>query len=148
MAQMVQIDLDPDERTLRQFGWIALGGFGLLALLAWNEWLIFSFGLGDARPTVAAVLAGLGILTAVLGLAFPKANKPLFVGLAILAFPIGFVLSYVILGTLFFVVIAPTGMAMRLFGRDPMKRRLEPEAETYWTPADPMPPRGRYFRQF
>ena len=148
MAQMVQIDFDPDERTLRQFGWIALAGFGLLALLAWNEWLIFAFGLGDARTTVAATLAGVGVLAAVLGLLYPRANRPLFVGLALLAFPIGFVLSHVILAVLFFLIIAPIGVVMRLVGHDPMKRRLEPEAETYWTPAEPMPPRGRYFKQF
>ena len=30
---MIEIDFRPDEKTLRQFGWIALGGFGLLATL-------------------------------------------------------------------------------------------------------------------
>ena len=56
MANIIQIDLNPDTRTLRQFGWIALLGFGLLATLAWNEWLIFSFGLGEWKQTVASVL--------------------------------------------------------------------------------------------
>jgi hypothetical protein len=148
MAKMVEIDFHPDERTLRQFGWIALGGFGLLSLLAWKEWLLFAFGLGDARPLVAGALLGLGVLAAFLGLVFPRANQPLFVGLALLAFPIGFVLSYVILSVLFFVVIAPIGALMRLLGHDPMHRRLEPAAETYWTKAPPAPPRSRYFKQF
>jgi len=148
MAKMVEIDFNPDERTLRQFGWIALGGFGLLALLAWKEWLIFAFGLGEARPAVAGTLLALGALAAFLGLVFPRANRPLFVGLALLAFPIGFVLSYVILSFLFFVIIAPIGALMRLLGHDPMHRHLEPELETYWAKAPPAPPRSRYFRQF
>jgi hypothetical protein len=148
MAKMIEIDFHPDERTLRQFGWIALGGFGLLALLAWQEWLMFSSGLGEARPAVAGALLALGVLAALLGLLFPSANRPLFVGLALLAFPIGFVLSYVILSALFFVVIAPIGVLMRLLGHDPMHRRLEPGLESYWTQAAPPPPRSRYFKQF
>lgn len=148
MAKMIEIDFDPDERTLRQFGWIALGGFGLLAGLAWFEKLIFAFGLGAAKTPIALGLLAVGVLAAVIGLVYPKANRFLFVGLAVLAFPIGFVLSYVIMTTLFFLIIGPIGVVMRLLGHDPMNRKLEPEAASYWIPADPMPPRDRYFKQF
>ena len=148
MAKMVEIDWNPDEKTLRQFGWVALVGFGLVALLAWQEWLIFAFGLGDARPMVAGGLLGLGVLIALIALVYPKANKPFFLGLTLLAFPIGFVLSYVILSTLFFVIIAPMGIVMRLVGHDPMNRSIDPDAESYWTPARPTPPNARYFKQF
>jgi len=148
MAKMIEIDFDPDERTLRQFGWIALAGFGLLAALAWFEKLMFAGGLGDARAPVAAGLLAVGVLAAGIGLVHPKANRFLFVGLALLAFPIGFVLSYAILTTLFFLIIAPIGAVMRIAGHDPMNRELDPAAESYWTPAGPMPPRDRYFKQF
>jgi len=148
MAKMIEIDFDPDERTLRQFGWIALAGFGLLAGLAWFEKLLFAFGLGEARAPVAGALLAVGVLAAGIGLVHPRANRFLFVGLAVLAFPIGFVLSYVIMTTLFFVIIGPIGVVMRLVGHDPMRRELDPAAESYWTPADPMPPRERYFKQF
>ncbi|NNL67482.1 MAG: hypothetical protein HKP30_14630, partial [Myxococcales bacterium] len=85
---------------------------------------------------------------ALIGLLHPKANKWLFVGLTILAFPIGFVLSHVILFTLFFLIIAPIGLVVRLVGHDPMNRTIDPEAESYWTPAEPAPPNARYFKQF
>ena len=49
MSKMIEINLSPDEKTLRQFGWIALGGFGFLAVIAWFEVLIFAFGYGLAR---------------------------------------------------------------------------------------------------
>lgn len=148
MAKMVEIDFNPDANTLRQFGWIALGGFTLLAALAWFEKLIFAFGLGDARTSVAGALLGVGVLAALIGVVYPKANRFLFVGLTILAFPIGFVLSHVIMVTLFFLIIGPIGIVMRLVGHDPLNRKIEPDATTYWTPAEPMPPRDRYFRQF
>ena len=148
MAKMVEIDWNPDPGTLRQFGWVALVGFSLIALLAHQEWLIFAFGLGDARMKVVTGLLAVGVLAALIGLVYPKANKPLFIGLTLLAFPIGFVLSYVIMITLFFVIIAPIGILMRLAGRDPMEREIDPNAESYWTPAKPAPPNSRYFRQF
>jgi hypothetical protein len=148
MAKLIEIDFDPDETTLRQFGWIALGGFGLLAALAWFEKLIFAFGLGEARATVAGALLAVGALAAVIGLVHPRANRFLYVGLTLVAFPIGFVLSYVILTTLFFVIIAPIGVLMRLLGHDPMHRTLDPDAESYWVPAEPAPARERYFKQF
>jgi len=145
---MIEIDFSPDENTLRQFGWIALVGFGGLAALAWFEKLIFAFGLGSARPVVAGTLLAVGVLGAVIGLVHPRANRPLFVGLALLAFPIGFVLSYVIMAVLFFLIIGPIGLLMRALGHDPLHRKLDPAAESYWVPARPMPPRERYFKQF
>jgi hypothetical protein len=148
VAKMIEIDFHPDDRTLRQFGWIALAGFGLMAVLAWFEKLVFASGLGEARVPVATALLAVGVLAALIGLVRPQGNRFLFVGLALLAFPIGFVLSYVILTTLFFVVIAPIGIFMRLAGHDPMHRSADPTADSYWRPADPMPPRARYFKQF
>ena len=116
MANMIELNFDPDERTLRHFGFIALAGFGLLAGLAWFEILIFSVGLGAARPWVAGAFGGLGVLAALTSLVYPRANKLLFVGLSIVAFPIGFVLSYVIMGTLFYGLITPVALFFKLIG--------------------------------
>ncbi len=148
MSKMIEIDWHPDERTLRQFGLIALFGFSFLAALAWWERLIFSFGLGEARPIVAGVFATLAGLSALFSLVAPRANLPIYLGLTILSYPIGFVLSYVIMGFLFFAMITPLGLLMRLVGYDPLHRRFEPDATSYWT--DPRPRRGKesYFRQF
>ena len=148
MSKLVEINFRPNERTLRQFGWIALAGFGLLALCAWQEWLVFRHGLGAAREPVAFALLALAGVSALFSLVFPKANAPLYVGLSLAAFPIGFVLSYVIMATLFYLVIAPVGFLMRAFGLDPMQRRMLPEATTYWVDARPARAKADYFRQF
>ncbi len=97
MSKLIEIDLHPDRRTLRQFGFIALGGFGFLAAIAWFEVLIFSFGLGDLRMGFVSVFAGLAAVAALFSLIAPQANLPLYVGLTVLTYPIGFVLSYVIM---------------------------------------------------
>ena len=145
---MIEIDFRPDEKTLRQFGWIALGGFGLLATLSWFELLVFSFGLGAARLPVTAGFAAVGCLAALFSLVAPKANRPIYVTLAVIALPIGFVLSYVIMGALFYGMLAPVGLFFRVTGRDPLRRRFEPESESYWTESRPPRPKEAYFRQF
>ena len=148
MSKMIEINLRPDSRTLRQFGLIAFFGFGFLAAIAWYELLIFAFGLGEARETVATVFAGLAAVTLLFSAIYPKANLPIYIGLTLISFPIGFVLSYVIMGFLFYVLISPLGLFFKLTGRDAMNRSFDPSAATYWT--DPRPRRGKesYFRQF
>ena len=46
------------------------------------------------------------------------------------------------MGIIFFLVVTPTGILMRLTGRDPLNRRFERSASTYWitrTPPGPEP---------
>ncbi len=148
MSKMIDINLRPDVKTLRQFGFIALVGFAFLAAIAWYEVLIFAFGLGEARPLVAGAFAALAGLSLLLSLVYPKANLPIYLGLTIVAFPIGFVLSYVIMGTLFYLMITPVGLIMKVLGRDPMMRGFEPELDTYWAPARSGRDKNSYFKQF
>jgi hypothetical protein len=148
MAKLVDINLNPDERTLRQFGIIALVGFGALAALAYYEKLLFSFGLGEARVPLAVTLAALGLLAALFSLLAPRLNRFLFVGLSLLAYPIGFVLSYLIMGALFFLIIGPVAVFFRLLGRDSMQRSYDPKASSYWSPAGPRRSKESYFHQY
>ena len=77
-SKPLDINLDPDERTLRQFGFIALVAFGLLATCAYFEVWMFSFGLGALRVPVASALGAIALLSGLFSAAVPKANKPLF----------------------------------------------------------------------
>ena len=148
MSKLVELNLNPDRKTLRQFGVIAFVGFGILAALAYYEKLIFSFGLGDARIPLVTGFAVVGSVALLFSLVAPKANRLLYVGLTLLAFPIGFVLSYVIMGALYFLVIGPIAVAFRLFGRDPMHRAYDPKAPTYWSTARPPRDKESYLHQY
>ena len=145
---MIELNLDPDERMLRQFGWIALVGFCTLAFVAWREILIFSFGLGSARPAVAIALAGLGVLASLFSVAWPRGNRPLFVVLSLASFPIGFVVSHVVLGLIFYGVISPVGLAFRVVGRDALSRSLESNRDSYWQDHERTASKDRYFQQY
>jgi hypothetical protein len=44
---------------------------------------------------------------------------------------IGRVMSVLVLGVVYLAILAPLGLLMRVFGRDPMLRRLDRNCETY-----------------
>jgi hypothetical protein len=145
---LVKLDFRPDRRQLTQFGFIALAAFGLLgALVVWRGGL-FGFDFGAAARAVAFCLWGVGALSAILSLLWPAGNRPLFVLLSIMAFPIGFVVSHVVLAVLFFLVLTPVGLVMRLLGHDPLERAFEKDRKSYWM--DLPEPKGQrdWFRQF
>ncbi len=148
MAGLIELDLNPDRETLRKFGYVALGGFGLLAAAAYTETLIFSFGLGAARAPVAVALLGLGVLSALLSLVAPQANRAINVGLSLVAFPIGFVVSHVVLALIFFFLISPVALAFKIAHRNELRLDSDPTQPSYWTPVRPRRPSESYFRQF
>ena len=45
---------------------------------------------------------------------------------------LGYFVSRILLLFIFFVIVTPTGLIMRLVGKDPMERKLDPSAESYW----------------
>ncbi len=98
-------------------------------------------------PVVTTFVA-LGSIALLFSLVFPRANRILYVGLTLLTFPIGFVLSYVIMGVLYFLIIGPIAVVMRLLGRDPMHRAYDPTAPSYWSAARPPRDKESYFHQY
>src|SRR5262245_7551949 len=50
------------------------------------------------------------------------------------------VVSPVVMGLLFYGAVTPTGLLMRLTGADPLRRRWEPKANSYWLPRNPPGP--------
>ncbi len=137
---VIQINKDPSRRQLNQFGFIWLGFLILFGVIAW-----FKFD----NQTLAKVLWVLSIVVPVIGWMVPAFMKAIFLGMSYLAWPIGFVVSHVILAVVYYLVITPIGLIMRLVGYDPMKRRFDPEATTYWVAREEAPVEAkRYFRQF
>ena len=136
---VLDIKWNPTRRELRQFGGLCLVFFGLIAAYAYYR--------HDAS-TVASVLAGLAVVLGTLGLLAPSALKPVFVGWMIAAFPIGWTISHLLLGSLYYLVLTPIGLILRLVGYDPMHREFDAKADTYWVEREQVQDVGRYFRQF
>ena len=146
---LIDIDLRPDTRKLRQFGFIALLVFGILGAYALWKGRLLGVELGASGESVGAALIGLGGLSAVLSLVAPSANRALYVGLLLVTVPIGVVVSYVLLGAVFYLLITPFGLFFRLVGRDPLQLERDPEAGSYWTVRESGKlDVARYFKQY
>jgi hypothetical protein len=63
---------------------------------------------------------------------------------------LGYFVSRILLTLIFLLVITPTGLLMRLFAKDPMERKLNPKAITYWQKREQPSETSveRYERQF
>src|SRR3989304_2299732 len=108
---------DVERRRLRRFGLTVTVGFALIgAVSAWRGHVV--------APRLLWTLAGL--------LAVPTLLAPPALTRVGRASGVGWVNPRVILTIVFYAVIAPAGLVMRLF-RDPLDRRLRESRPTYWT---------------
>ena len=148
MSRIVEINWTPSDRILRQFGIIALAAFGVLAVSAWSGRLTFSAGLGSSRLTATAIFASLAIFSLLAALIVPRANLPLYLGMTVVSYPVGLVMSYVIMAVLFYAVFAPIAALMRILRRDPLHRKANRSALSYWKNAEQGRTANSYFRQF
>lgn len=137
---MIPIDRHPPQRVLRQFAALWLPLFSaILAFWAWRR----------GQPTaLVGGLAAVGAVSLLVGLLRPALARPVFVGWMAAAFPLGWLVSHLLLAIVYYGVVAPIGLAMRLAGRDPLQRRFDRAAKSYWTEHNPDADVDRYFRQF
>jgi hypothetical protein len=136
---MIEIDKNPAPRTLRQFAGLCLVAFGVIGYVVLRR---------SGSLEAALVIWGVAALVALVGLIRPRAIRLVYLGMIYLAFPIGWVVSHVLLALVLYLLFTPIGWALRLFGRDPLVRRFDREAASYWTPHEQPASIDRYFRQF
>ena len=74
----------------------------------------------------------LGGALLVLAAALPRSLREIKRVWLFFGFLIGLVVSPIVLGILFYGVIAPLGLLMRLFGRDSLRLRPDPAGASYW----------------
>ena len=101
---------------------------------------------GD-RGLLAVCLISVAIAGGLLGCVRPQWLRPVFVGWMILDFPIGWLVSHVLLAVLFFGVFAPVGILLRLSGKDSLRLR-RPNADSFWQDKPVVTDLRRYLRQY
>jgi ABC-type uncharacterized transport system permease subunit len=135
---VIKINLNPSRRQLALFGVVWLLFFGGVTAVVRSR--------GGSPPAVVA-LAALAVLVPAAGWVLPGLMRIVYVGMACLAFPIGFVVSYALLAAVYYLLITPMGLLLRMLGYDPMKRRFDAAAQSYWVPHEDNEDPERYFRQ-
>jgi len=128
----------PDREELRRFAIAMLVGFALLGLLA--AWRANEIG------TNSFVLWVVGLSLAIFAFV-PKLGRVAYLAVYLPSSIVGYVISNVILALMFFLVITPLGILLRLMGKD-FLRKQRPKEQTAWMPVTDEKSEDRYYHQF
>ena len=123
----------PSERT---FGFVFTGIFLLIAAYLWYH---------DAKPVAIQAFLVLAVAFLAFTLFMPIALRPLNKAWYKLGLLMGRVVSPIVLGILFFILITPIAMVMRLAGRDPLKLRKQ-NVQSHWIDRTPPGPESTSFK--
>jgi hypothetical protein len=137
---LVDINWNPSPKELRVFAVLQLIFFAIVA------WLLLRQGWATTG-WASTIFVG-SVIVAVTGLFKPTWLRAMYVVWMAAVFPIGFVVSHVLMAAVFYLVVTPIGLIMRLVGHDPMHRKQDHDAKTYWQPRTPPQGNRGYFRQF
>lgn len=111
----------PTSKDLRQFGLLVGSVFAVVGL--WP--LVFR----SEPPRLWAMI--LGSLLIVLGGIVPQSLKQVHGGWMKIGHVLGAINTRIILGIIYYLLITPMGLVMRLMGKDSMHRTLAKETTTY-----------------
>jgi len=137
---LIEINWYPKHKELRNFAMIAL----IASLLVASVLYIFK-GV-RIQWAIIIVAAGFGIFLS--SFVSFKLTRILYLGLILVTLPIGWVVSLILLAAFYFLLLAPLGLLFRLLGRDPLCRRFDPAAKSYWLTRRQPDSLDRYFHQF
>ena len=121
-----------DRRGLRQFGLVV--GSTLIALFG----VVVPWTLERPMPTWPWGVGGALIVWAAV---HPSSLAPIYLGWMRAAMAMSRVTTPLVLGLLFFVVMTPVALVLRLLARDSMARRFDRASESYRTTSRPLPQR-------
>lgn len=136
---LIRIDHGPSGRKLALFGILWMLLLGVLGLIVLKR---------TGSPPAAAAVWATALLLAAICCILPGLTRILYLGVIYATLPVALVVSFLVLLLVYYLVLTPTGLLMRLFAYDPMHRRFHPDAQTYWLPREQDEDVSRYFRQF
>ncbi len=114
----------------RSFGCVFVAVFVVIAL--WPLW-------GGLMPRWWALAVAAAFL--VPAIAVPRLLRPLNRLWHRFGLGLARVVSPIVLGLLFYLVVTPIGLVMRLAGKDPLRLQRDPKADTYWIERNPPGPK-------
>lgn len=130
---------EPTPSQQRWFGLslgMMLGIFAGLAYFSWR-WNVFAWVLAVSAVTLVAVYY-----------AYRPAQRLVIAGFYWVTWPVQAVVSLVVLCLLYYVVVTPIGIGLRLAGRDPIAKGPDSNLPTYWQKTRTPDDVRRYFRLF
>ena len=136
---IIEINKNPSRKDIAVFG-LLLGLFTVLVgLLAHFHW---------QTPAAARMIWLVGGGLTALYLALPPLRRPIFLGWIYATFPIGWTISHLLMAIIYYGVLTPIGLVLRLCGKDPIEKEIDSERSSYWVEHPTRIDASRYFRQF
>ena len=130
--------INATDREVRKFGiMFAVICLGVAAVSFYLQGRVWPWFLGGSG------------LFAIGGLLARSVLRPVYIGWMKFAFVLGWINTRIILGLFFYGILTPIGLGMRLFGWDPLTRKIDRNAPSYWKvrTEEPFDPK-RYERLF
>jgi hypothetical protein len=114
-------NIKSEKSDIRNFG-ITLGIILLLisGFLFWKEKESYQ------------IFSGIGITLSLIAIAIPSVLKPVYWMWMIFGIILGWFMTRVILSLLFYIIITPIGLTLRLFGKQFLELRWDKSKESYW----------------
>ena len=109
-----------NNQEFRNFGLVSSAFVAVLfgLLLPW----LFAYSVPLWPWIVSAILSSSALL-------LPSLLAPVYKGWMSAGHALGWINTRIILGIIFYILLLPIGLLMRLFGKDPMTRKLNREEE-------------------
>lgn len=117
--------LSLDKNNLKKFGLTV----GLISLGITVLFIIRHKSNMFVMPVIALIFLGLGYFA-------PEILRPVYTFWMKLAFFLGWVNTRIILIVFFYLIFAPIGLIIKIFGVDLLDTRIEKDRQTYWRKKD------------
>ena len=114
-----------------------LNGFRVTSVVASVLIALVLYVFGGADVGWCAAIAVVGACIALSGFVSLRLTRYIYIGMVAITLPIGLVISSILMMLFYFGLITPLGLVFRLIGRDPLSRRFDPKARSYWVPYQP-----------
>mgnify|MGYP000894203014 CR=1 FL=1 len=103
-------------------------GIGLAVILPLLFYVVLPWLFGLTRASWPLMAGGGVLLVALLA---PVALWPVYRALMWVAIPLGRINSVLLLSLVYFLMVVPMGLVMKMFGRDPIPKKFDASAATY-----------------
>jgi hypothetical protein len=137
---LIEINLHPSRKELRNFAAIALIASAIISLLLYVL-------KGLAVQWVAIIFAA-GFIIFISSFVCLKITRIIYLSLILVTFPIGYVVSFILLAAFYFLLLTPLGLFFRLIGRDSLCRKFDLNAKSYWLSRQSPKNLDSYFHKF
>lgn len=119
--------------------------FGLTMALVLTVLALFLIWRGRVSGLYLCCFGGLFLVAALLK---PLVLEPIEASWLAFGEAVGKVVSVIVLSLTYYLVMTPTGLLLKLMGRDILSLKLSPEAKSYWSPVEENGPQSRPYQPY